>query len=130
MLQTRLEERAVRVDLSGWRRGLELRVDAHLVEQALHALVLNAVEVTPEGGTVTLSAERVDGAIAMRVEDQGGGMPFDPDPRDLRPGPSTKRFGTGLGIPFAVKVMDVHGGTLRFESRGVTGTRVVITLPA
>lgn len=130
MLQTRLEERAVRVDLSGWRRGLELRVDAHLVEQALHALVLNAVEVTPEGGTVTLSAERVDGAIAMRVEDQGGGMPFDPDPRDLRPGPSTKRYGTGLGIPFAVKVMDVHGGTLRFESRGVTGTRVVITLPA
>ena len=130
MLQARLAERSVRLDLSGWKRGLELHVDAHLVEQALHALVLNAVEATPEGGAVAMSAEGVDGVISMYVEDEGGGMPFDPDPRDLRPGPSTKRYGTGLGIPFAVKVVDVHGGTLRFEPRGAIGTRVVITLPA
>jgi signal transduction histidine kinase len=130
MLQTRLKERRVRLDLSHLERELELLVDAQLVEQALHGLVLNAVEATPEGGAVALSAERVGAAVQIRIEDHAGGMPFAPDPRDLRPGPSTKRFGTGLGIPFAVKVFDVHGGSVRFEPVGSDGTRVLMTLPA
>jgi len=130
MLQTRLKERRVRLDLSHLERGLELSVDAQLVEQALHGLVLNAVEATAEGGTVALGAERVGGAVQISIEDHAGGMPFAPDPRDLRPGPSTKRFGTGLGIPFAVKVFDVHGGSVRFEPLGANGTRVLMTLPA
>jgi nitrogen-specific signal transduction histidine kinase len=57
-------------------------------------------------------------------------MPFAPQPRGLAPGPSTKRFGTGLGIPFAVKVFDLHGASVRFASgAGGAGTRVEIALP-
>jgi signal transduction histidine kinase len=130
MLQVKIAKRDVRLDLTGWRRDLQLNVDAHLVEQALHGLVLNAVEATPPGGSVRLSLEPAESTLMLSIEDEGSGMRFNPDPRDLRPGPSTKRHGTGLGIPFAVKVFDVHGATVRFEPRPGQGTRVTIVLPA
>ena len=59
---------------------------------------------------------------------QDSGMPFTPDPSAIS-APTTKRFGTGLGIPFAFKVCDVLGGELKFEARPGGGTIVSISLP-
>jgi nitrogen-specific signal transduction histidine kinase len=57
-------------------------------------------------------------------------MPMNPDPKGLSPMPSTKRFGTGLGIPFAFKICHAHGGKLTFELSPGGGTRVRLCLPA
>jgi signal transduction histidine kinase len=43
--------------------------------------------------------------------------------------PTTKRFGTGIGIPFAFKVCDALGGELKYETRPEGGTAITITLP-
>jgi signal transduction histidine kinase len=130
MLQPHLERKHVRLDLGGFDRGMQLNIDAHLMEQALHGLVLNAVEASPEGGCVRVALTREGSRVALTVEDEGAGMPAAPQPAGLRPGPSTKRFGTGLGIPFAVKVIDMHGGSIRFACGERGGTRVQIGLPA
>jgi C4-dicarboxylate-specific signal transduction histidine kinase len=130
MLQPRLEQKRLGLDFSAWDRELELNVDAQLLEQALHGLVVNAAEASPDGATIRLGATREQGTAVLTVEDSGSGMPFHPGPRDLRPGPTTKRFGTGLGIPFAAKVIEVHGGSMRFESARGIGTRIRIALPA
>jgi signal transduction histidine kinase len=130
MLHPRLAHKHLRLDLSGVDRDAQLNVDPQLVEQALHGLVLNAVEASPEGAVVRLVVVQGADATLLSVEDAGGGMPFAPQPRGLAPGPSTKRFGTGLGIPFAVKVFDLHGASVRFgASAGGAGTRVEIALP-
>jgi C4-dicarboxylate-specific signal transduction histidine kinase len=68
-------------------------------------------------------------SIQLRILDRGAGMPFSPSPGDLSPGPSTKRFGTGLGIPFAFKVLDALGGSIDFSERDGGGTSVNLTLP-
>jgi signal transduction histidine kinase len=130
MLQPRLAQKRLAIDASGWNRELELNVDAQLLEQALHGLILNAAEASPDGASIRLSAARGHDGVTLTVEDQGGGMPFTPGAGTLRPGPSTKRFGTGLGIPFAAKVVEVHGGSMRFEPGVAGGTRVRIGLPA
>jgi signal transduction histidine kinase len=130
MLRPRLDQKRLALDTSGWDRELELAIDVQLLEQALHGLVLNAAEASPDGASIRLSAARTGGETVLTVEDRGAGMPFAPGPTSLRPGPSTKRFGTGLGIPFAAKVVEVHGGTLRFEPSPAGGTRVLIRLPA
>jgi nitrogen fixation/metabolism regulation signal transduction histidine kinase len=65
----------------------------------------------------------------ISIADQGGGMPFAPATNDLAPGPTTKRFGTGLGIPFALRVVDEHGGSIRFAARASHGTDVIVTIP-
>jgi signal transduction histidine kinase len=130
MLQPRLDQKRVRLDLTGFERDVPLNIDAQLVEQALHGLVVNAVEAAPEGGTVRVMLAREGARAEIKVEDDGAGIPFSPEPTGLRPGPSTKRFGTGLGIPFAVKVFDQHGGSVRFARAERGGTCVHISLPA
>ena len=67
--------------------------------------------------------------MGIIIDDQGPGMPFDPQPDSLSPGPSTKRFGTGLGIPFAFKVCQAHGGRIAFQRAPDGGTRVRLFVP-
>jgi signal transduction histidine kinase len=55
-------------------------------------------------------------------------MPFKPDPSAIS-APSSKRFGTGLGIPFAFKVCDALGGELNFAARPDGGTVITMQLP-
>jgi signal transduction histidine kinase len=64
----------------------------------------------------------------LQILDRAGGMPFKPDPSAIS-APSSKRFGTGLGIPFAFKVCDALGGELNFAARPDGGTVITMQLP-
>lgn len=131
LLNAHSSQKPVQVDLSNWQRDLVLWADPLLLEQALHGLVTNALEASPPGATVALGLRRdPSGGIQIDIDDTGPGMPFEPTPQGLTPGPTTKPLGTGLGIAFAAKVCDVHGGSLHFLRREPAGTRVRLVLPA
>lgn len=111
-----------------------IRYDPELYEQALHGLVMNALEATPRGGTVEVAMLNREGRLETLVSDQGpglqwtvgaGGVPRDP----VVPGRTTKRTGTGLGIPFALKVSEVHDGGLRYQVRPGGGTEALFWIP-
>ncbi|MGQ0657714.1 MAG: ATP-binding protein [Chromatiales bacterium] len=129
LLQDRLGEKGVRVERGEWDTSTQVRVDPDLMEQALYALVSNAIDASPAGGTVTLAASGRGEEFLLSISDEGPGLPFQPQPTGLTPGPSTKRFGTGLGIPVAFKVCKAHGWKLKFERGDNCGTRVIITAP-
>jgi signal transduction histidine kinase len=107
----------------------ELRTDEHLLEQMLYNLILNAIDASSKNSSITISAILNRNTFTCTISDQGTGMPFKPDPHSQSPGPSTKRFGTGLGIPFAFKVCEVLEGSITFESISPQGTRITINLP-
>ena len=107
----------------------ELRTDEHLLEQMLYNLILNAIDASSKNSSITISAILNRNTFTCTISDQGTGMPFTPDPHSQSPGPSTKRFGTGLGIPFAFKVCEVLEGSIAFESVSPQGTRITFTLP-
>ncbi len=107
----------------------ELRTDEHLLEQVLYNLMLNALDASPKNSTITINATLNQDTFTCSIADQGTGMPFTPDPHTLSPGPSTKRFGTGLGIPFAFKVCEVLEGSIAFETLSPQGTRIILKLP-
>lgn len=130
LLQPRLDAKGLRVVREGWRHAPSAPLDIHLMEQALYGLLANAAEASPEGGTITLGARRKGDVVELSISDEGPGMPFRPSPDDLNPGPTTKSFGSGLGIPFAFKICDLHQGAMEFRSVRSGGTQVVITLPA
>ena len=108
---------------------VDIRTDEHLLEQAFYNLLLNAIDASPKHSNVTIVANIQAGALICSISDEGVGMPFIPDPHAASPGPSTKRFGTGLGIPFAFKVCEVLGGSIVFEAAKPAGTRITLTLP-
>lgn len=104
-------------------------VDVDLMEQALHGLLQNALEASPPGGRIAIECTAMDGHLTLIIADEGPGMSTRPQPTGLRPGPTTKRTGTGLGIPFAAKILEAHAGELRFEDGSGEGARVGIRLP-
>jgi signal transduction histidine kinase len=107
----------------------KILTDEHLLEQVLYNLILNAIEASPKLSTIYLSASLNQQVLEITIIDQGPGMPFIPDPHAISPGPSTKRFGTGLGIPFAFKVCEVLGGSITFNSSEEKGTTIKLLLP-
>lgn len=103
--------------------------DEHLLEQVFYNLILNAIDASPKASNITIDAQISNNVFTSTICDEGTGMPFTPDPHAISPGPSTKRFGTGLGIPFAFKVCEVLGGNIVFEAASPQGTRITLTLP-
>jgi signal transduction histidine kinase len=129
LLSPRLTERDIRIERDGWRDGGRIALDTHLMEQALYGLLANAAEASPSGGALTLSVGGDQEQCWLSIHDQGPGVPFEPNPDGSFPGPTTKTYGSGLGIPFAFKICDLHDGNLEYEQPSTGGTRVTITIP-
>lgn len=97
--------------------------DAMLLQQALVNLLENACQAMSGVGCVQMNVQ--DGRIL--IEDDGPGFGEETLIRMLRPFESGRPEGTGLGLPLALKWLNVQGADLRIESRDVGGTRVSIT---
>ena len=129
-LKLRLREKSIELNLEIADKHAAMFTDEHLLEQALYNLMLNAVEAAPGGSKLEIQADAINEMVRLLISDRGPGMPFTPDPRTLSPGPSTKRFGTGLGIPFAFKVCEALQGRIEFRGREGGGTVITLEVPA
>lgn len=129
LLKPKIDEKSISVNKIGWNNDLRLNADPDLMEQALYALLANAIDASPPGSSLTVSMNTRDSNLEIIIKDQGPGIPFDPKPNNLAPGPTTKRFGTGLGIPIAYKICQQHGWKLEFDNDVGRGTTAMITAP-
>ena len=129
-------------------KGIELRVeppaamvavigDRLRLRQVLINLLSNAAKFTGADGRITVAAEiDRDGRLVIEVADTGIGMSAEEIPLALEEftqldNSMVKRFeGTGIGLPLANKLVEMHGGSLRIESAKNIGTQVFLTLPA
>jgi signal transduction histidine kinase len=127
-LQQKVKEKSIQLMLPKWPRDNAVYTDQHLLEQVIYNLVLNAIDASNKAGNIEITLELAANEFCLQLLDRGCGMPFTPDPSAMS-APSTKRFGTGLGIPFAFKVCDSLGGELKFEARPSGGTVITILLP-
>ena len=114
-----------------------LRADERVVKQVLINLTTNAVKFTPEGGKVTVKAwARPDSGCVMQIIDTGIGMAPEDIPRALtRFGQvdrhlSLDQSGSGLGLPLAKALVELHGGSIDLQSQPNAGTTVTVRFPA
>jgi two-component system, NtrC family, sensor kinase len=126
MLHGRILENRVQPDLPS------ICVDANQLSQVFMNLLLNAAQATPEGGRISVSADRSpqNDAINIRISDTGCGIPSDVLPHVFEPFFSTKRGkGTGLGLSISQTYVRSHSGEIQIESIPDRGTTVTVTLP-
>lgn len=128
LARDRLDARRLSVRRIGWGQNGTLDIDLQFVEQALLGLLNNAIDASPADGVIELRFVHANGCANLSVRDFGAGMVGSPVLRGLSPLVSTKVQGSGLGIPFAAKVCDVHGGRLAFMHHD-PGTEVVMIVP-
>ena len=114
-----------------------LYADPRLVRQILINLVGNAVKYSNPGGTIEMRALLApDGSMQMIVTDQGIGIPHDRIKDALEPFGQVSQpvetrgiQGTGLGLPLAKAMVELHGGSLELESEVNFGTMVTVDFP-
>lgn len=128
----------------------ELLLDAASIQQAIVNLLLNAIQASPPGGTVTVRSSRFrldqpggdagrgqperfpPGLVTVQCEilDDGPGLPAEVQRRLYHPFFTTKQQGegTGLGLYVTRNIIELHGGRLVLGNRPEGGTRAAITL--
>ena len=100
------------------------------VHQVLFNVIQNAIDASPPGGVVTVTAETVDGWLHVAVEDQGCGIEGEVRHQIFEPFFSTKQAGSmGLGLAIARSLATAMGGSIMFESEQGEATVFHITLP-
>ncbi|HXU44092.1 MAG TPA: two-component system sensor histidine kinase CreC [Thermoanaerobaculia bacterium] len=128
-----LARRNVRMEISA-PDGLTLTGNPFLLHQALENLVQNAIEWSPPGGAVAVTATAGPERVAIAVTDDGPGIPdyaldriFDRFYSLARP--DTGRKSTGLGLNFVREVARAHGGKIRVTNRPEGGAIAELSLP-
>ncbi len=110
-----------------------IAADGRRLKQALFNLLSNAIKFTPEGGSVTVSAERTDDEVRLVVTDTGSGI----RPEDIErvfgkfetgTGQSGQT-GVGLGLSLVKSLIEMHGGWVGLHSKPGAGTKVVCHIP-
>jgi two-component system cell cycle sensor histidine kinase PleC len=117
--------------------AIAVRGDARKLRRVFVNLIGNAIKFSSEGGHVVIgSVVERDGAISIRVRDNGVGMDEEEIEVALSPfgqvdGARTRwREGTGLGLPIAKALIELHGGSLAIASEKDVGTEVLVRLPS
>jgi signal transduction histidine kinase len=113
-----------------------IRADDRRMRQVVINLLSNAVKFTPEGGKIRVLTFPKDGGLAIEVRDSGIGIAAEDMAKvmtsfgQVESKISRKHEGSGLGLPLAKHLVELHGGTMTIESQVDVGTTVTIVLPS
>jgi signal transduction histidine kinase len=122
------ESRGVTLD-ADVAQAAEALVDAGQLRQALDNLVRNAVEATPAGGRVAVTARSGGKEHTIEIRDTGSGIGPDDLPRIFDLYFTTKADGTGVGLAVTQQIIAAHGGTIEVESKPGRGTTMTVHVP-
>ncbi len=122
------------------KTGVEIEVDCsetlplisgnfEQLKQAFLNFVLNALQVMPDGGRLTIKGEVKQNFVRVGFADTGPGIPEELQGRVFNPFYTTRQEGTGLGLAITHRIIDAHGGRISLDSRPGEGATFTVELP-
>jgi len=114
--------KSITINLDGIDKKSTVFAEKILLEQALGNILKNALDFSPKGGTITIKASESNTAVSIVVLDEGPGIPPHVSSKLFTrffsvARPDTGRRGTGLGLRFVRKIMQLHGGDITLKNR-------------
>lgn len=135
LLRERADSKDVKITYHEPREVIAIKCDELRMRQVLLNLMANAIKFTPNGGTVSIDVDATVNGISVAISDTGVGMTEEEVAQALQPFVQIKRLslskgeGTGLGLPIAIRLVELHGGLLKIQSKLAVGTTAQIRLP-
>ena len=129
LVRPQLVANNVEVRLSLDQEPASVMLDESSLRGALMNLILNAIAAMGDGGTLTITLTRNDETLRLEITDTGRGIGEEEVKKVFEPFYTTKEQGLGLGMPYAKKIIEQHGGTISLTSQSGAGTTIQIELP-
>ncbi|MEJ2723639.1 MAG: PAS domain S-box protein [Deltaproteobacteria bacterium] len=107
----------------------EIFCDPDKLKQVFINVISNGFEAMADGGIMTVSSRRTREGIEVRITDEGVGIPESSLAHIFEPFYTTRKRGSGLGLPISYKIVEAHGGEIMAVSAPGRGTTFVIRLP-
>ncbi len=138
IVRPRAKQQSVRIERLVAEPLPAVEGDQHQLGECLVNLMVNSLEVMPDGGKLTIAvcgaAAPLEGlkrpGVCIEVSDTGPGIPDDALQQLFEPFFTTKATGSGLGLPIVQNTVQLHGGVIRVRTRLGAGTTFSIYLPA
>ncbi len=124
------------------QESLNAEIDKGQFSQVINNLIINATQAMPDGGTITISGEKITltdnypaplnpgDYLKITIRDQGGGIPEAIREKIFDPFFTTKKLGNGLGLASSYTIIKNHGGYIQLSETSSQGSSFVIYLPA
>ena len=107
----------------------DVEADADRLQQIFINIIKNAIEASPEGGTLKVETSVCGSMAVFRVTDTGPGISREDKTKIFEPFYSTKEKGSGLGLCISQRIVDEHGGSIKIETPAGGGASFVIEVP-
>jgi len=107
----------------------KISADYELMLNAMVNILKNSVEAMVSGGKIKITTDIEEDSILLSIADTGKGIPQDMIKNIFSPFYSGKKEGTGLGLAFVKKVIDMHDGRIVVDSTPDKGTEFLIRIP-
>ncbi len=108
---------------------MPVKVDVDLVKQAILNVMINGIQAMATGGNLVVRAFREAGEAQVEITDQGGGISPEIREKIFNLYFTTKKGGSGIGLPMAYRVMQLHNGSMEFDSVMGEGTTFRLHFP-
>ena len=105
-----------------YKDEIYIEADYNRLKQVLINIFKNSIE----SGASIIKVEIIDDMI--KISDNGSGMDFETLSRIKEPFYTTKKSGTGLGVPLSIEIIEAHGWNINYESKMNVGTNVIIKM--
>lgn len=130
LLEPQTNAKQITIELSFGEPQAFAFLDEAAMRSTLMNLMLNAIQAMTTRGVLRMSTGAASDGARLEITDNGCGMTEEQMTNMFEPFYTTKSKGLGLGMSFASKVIEQHGGSIAVDSRLGKGTRISIMLPA
>lgn len=128
LIEKKLAEKSISLKIKLQDSGNSYLIDSNQLQEILLNLLMNAADIIPTEGEIVVESFEDNSTISMVVEDSGPGIPNEVLPRLFEPFFTTRKEGTGLGLPIVKQLIEAMGGTI-FADNSRLGARFTLVLP-
>lgn len=124
------EKAKIKIETRMGRNLREVYLDRGQLQQALQNIVINAIHATGEGGKINIRSWMRRKKVMVSVKDTGAGIDKKQQEKIFDLYYTTKKGGSGIGLPITKRIVEANGGQLELESEVGKGTTVTLSFPA